>query len=336
MRFSFLAASVAVWLASSSVGLADVQGVCVSGCVIPPPPTQTQPVWQDPQQLYRAYLGNAQTAMRDGAFDSAYGWAQRALQENPNSAEARAIIAQVEGVRRRRTATAMNNEGVRLSNGGDYANAAARYRDALALDPSDKTIQKNLEYANRWLALQSMSNASERAAAAERLNHQQAVAVAQRAAEQKSQTGLGDLADGLSGLAWTPCEGLACAQAAIARRAGSLGVAADTDEGASAEARIPFDDDRSGITVIPPGGAAPVKFEPRPAGGEAAAIRGRIEAFERQEAVLKKQIAAETDSLKRAVLIQEETLVRSRRHVETIKYVTFTSRYAPDTKGTGK
>jgi tetratricopeptide (TPR) repeat protein len=317
---------------------ADFGGICgkVGGCVDPPRGGDTDDwVWEQPQQLFLAYLGNAQQAMRDGNWDSAEGWAQRALKEQPGNAEAQAILSQLAYARKRRAALAVNDAGVQLSNSGDYAAAAAKFREALALDPGDALVQKNLDYVNARLQVAAMANAAEAAAATERLNHQARMAAAQRAADDTARKGIENLAGRVAGLAWSPCSGLACAQLAAGVESGRGAASSDHLPTASDLARFPFDDRGGSITVIQPGQTAPVTLPPRALTGEAAELRDNIAALHEEETKLEQAIKSEGDAVKRANLIQKQTVVRSKKQVETIKLATFTARFAPD-KGQGK
>jgi hypothetical protein len=338
----FIAAGAAIGLllVFAPTAKADFGIPCgkAGGCVDPPSSNGPEPdwVWEQPQQLFVAYLGNAQQAMRDGNWDAAEGWARRALQEQPGNAEAEAIFRQIDTARRRRAATGANEAGVQLANAGDYAGAVARFREALTFDPFDTTINKNLEYANKRLALANLRDTAQIAAATEKLNHEAAVAAAQREADGKSGRGLESLAGKIAGLAWPGCESLACRQAALGQAAGGEAQSAITAAGASDIARMPFDDRGGSITVIPPGASAPVTLPARPVTGEAAAIRERIKALYDEEAGLERKIKNEADSVKRAALIQKQSFVRSQKQVETIKLATFTARFAPDSKAAGK
>lgn len=308
------------------------------GCVDLPSGGDPEPawVWEQPQQLFLAYLGNAQQAMRSGNWDAAEGWAKRALQEQPGNAEAQSIVTQLEYARKRRAAIATNDAGVQLSNGGDYAGAAAKFREALGLDPGDATAQKNLDYVNARLQVAGMRNVAEATAATERLNSQAAIAAAQRKADETARKGIENLAGRIAGLAWSPCQGLACQQAAAGAVTGGDAATADSDAGASDLARFPFDDRGGSITIVPPGQTTPVTLPPRPLTGEAATLRDNIAALQSHEAAIEKKIKSEPDAVKRAGLIQQQSFVRSKKHVETIKLATFTARFAPDTKGAGK
>ena len=338
MRLHLIAMAFALSLATPASTIEawpEIRSRCVSNCYIPnPQPTQRHQDQREQEQdkFFSAFLGNAKQAIRDGNWDAAEGWARRALEQRPGSSDAQAILAQVESTRRRRAALAANSRGIELLNALDYVGARQMFQDALSRDPNDTVIRGNLKYASDRIAITGILNE----ATARRLDHEARSAAANQAAEERSRAGVETLAGRISGLAWTPCEGLVCAQAAIAKLAAESAVGSGSLTWASESARIPFDDNPGSITVIPPDRSSPVALQLRPQGGEAVAMRDRIEALQKEEIALAKQIHQAADPVQRAVLIQRESVTRSKRQVETIRYVSFVARYAPDKMAGGK